>query len=135
MGKVSQLGTRSCFPSIQAAQWPDWAAAAAGEVDAEPAEGEAALVLFDGFDLRLTRDGTRKGTRRRVVRVLTSEGAAAATVVLTNSSLQEHRNVRVWVRDPSGRVERYADESLFAIARQEFFDDTYLSVIAPTVMM
>ncbi|MCP3977891.1 MAG: DUF3857 domain-containing protein [bacterium] len=83
-----------------------------------------AIIVLESWDLTVER-GARKGTRRRVLRVVTEDGRDHADVVLFQGSFRKHQDVKLWVQDPEGGLELYSesDGSLFTAIRRKLLDD------------
>lgn len=120
-----------------AADWPKWAEQALDSACLDCHEGEDAFVVLDERDLVLRTWGAREGTRRRLVHVLTEDGADASTLLLANNSFRTHSKVRIWIRFPDGSVERYSRDDgtlLGALATNRLDDDELFHLRPPNVV-
>ena len=117
-----------------AASLPDWAETAAAAALEEHA-GEDAVVLLKDWNL-VVANGVRKGTHRRVVRIQTEEGRSQAELLLSRSAFHSADKVRVWVRQPSGRVSVFGEEegTLLGGAEEKLLIDVELLSVNPPTM-
>ncbi len=119
-------------PGAVAATWPSWVPATALQsVPARFADSDA-VVLADEWSITV-KEGARSGQRHRVVRVLTEDGRDAASLVLTKGAFHRFSKVRLWVRQPQGRITRFDDEdgTLFGNSTRRMLDDTESLVLRP----
>lgn len=112
---------------------PEWAVEAMAGDPAGVFPDADAVVLLDRREI-VVEKGRRTGTRRRVVKVVTEDGRAEASMGVYSGTFRKFSKVRAWLRDPGGSVQRFTEEdgTLFSAVDVKLLDDdSYLWIDPP----
>lgn len=115
-----------------AASFPAWARPEAAQTGLARHSGEDAVVLVNEWDLTL-KDGTRTGTRRLAIQVLTEKGRPHASLALARGPFESFHKVKTWILRPNGKVEAFGEDegALLSYDDHRILDDTEVLVVEP----